>query len=268
MGTNNLLRKAAFCLFSLAFFPASSWAEVPAKPDPLKLNGLYTVEWSGIPIGRILIEAEETDTTYSMSINTKTKGIAALLSDEATIMAAKGKKDGADSFIPQEYISRPQKGHDDDTITLAYDEKGHFVKGTDDKPDDPAWRAPVPNNEIDTARDPLTATLMLRRMLHASLGSGKTEITTRMYDGERLALLHLTRGPDSRVSLGKTIVNCVSVEVKREPILGFTPKELKKYRKSDPEIHIYFSNDQAFLPVRGTAKLPYGELSMTLTERR
>jgi hypothetical protein len=60
----------------------------------------------------------------------------------------------------------------------------------------------------------------------------------------------------------------VNVAIARIPINGYTPKELKKFKKGDPEIRLYFSNDAAFLPIRATAKVTLGELSLTMVEKR
>ena len=245
-------------------------APVLAAPEPLKpfnLTGRYTIAWSGITLGRIILTVREDGTSYAMSVDTKTRGIGAMISDEKRIVSTEGTKNEAGDYIPVRYHSAPQKKAEGDIVTLTYDAKGNIAKRERKDPDDPSWRPLPSNEEINTARDPITAALILRRQLYASLDTADSTISTRTYDGLRLAQMRLIRTLNSKVEVMGHYVDTVRVAVKREPINGYTPKELKKYKKGDPEINIYFSNDADFLPVRATARATIGELSMTLIEK-
>lgn len=265
MGTYSISYKPVILLLSLLLAASSAMAATP-EIKPFILNGRYVIAWSGIPLGRILIEAHEDDSSYRMSIDTKTKGIGSLISDEARVITAAGSKKGVATYIPVAYKSRPHKADDHNTITLTYDKRGDITARVRENDDDPAWRPPVPNAEIDTARDPITAAFMLRRTLYNAIPLDTPEVSTRTYDGMRLATMSLIRAANARVEIMGEYQDTVNVAVKRVPINGYTPKELRKYNKGDPEIRIYFSNDAAFLPVRATAKTAIGELSMTLVE--
>lgn len=256
-----------FLLLGLAN-PADAAEATPQAPlQPFTLNGRYTIAWSGIPLGRIILSANETDTTYSMVIDTKTKGIGALISDDKREIAANGTKSADGNYIPARYESKPQKGDGDNNVTtLTYDALGNIASRFRTKDDDPAWRPAVPNAEINSARDPVTAAFILRNQLHAALSEPKAKVSTRTYDGMRLAEMSLERSENSKLTIINKETEIVNVVVKRAPINGYTPKELKKYEKGDPEIRIYFSNDAAFIPVRASAKTMLGELSMTLSE--
>ncbi len=250
---------AALCMMAAA----GAQAGEPIKD--MNFKGKYEITWSGITLGRIYITAEEDANHYQMSIDTKTKGIGALISDAKQIVEVKGSvKDGG--YVPAFYESRPQKDPDEDVVTLTYDEKGDLKTRARKKDDDPSWRPPVPTAEANTARDPITAAFMLRRTLYEAVATDKHEVSTRTYDGMRLAEMKLIRSVDARVAIMHKYRDCVNVAVRRIPINGYTPKELKKYNKGDPEIRIYFSKDAAFLPVRASAKTTIGELSMTLVE--
>jgi hypothetical protein len=256
-------KSALFALLALLASPA--FAERPAL-DPFALKGRYIIAWSGITLGRIYLTAREDNGSYRMVIDTKTRGVGALVSDEKRIIEAYGTKSDAGDYIPAHYESRPQKDPEEDVVTLQYDSHGNLEKRSRKFDDDPNWRAPVPVAEINTARDPITAAFMLRRALYAALDQDLPAITQRTYDGLRLAEMRLIRRANARVAVMDRYRDTIPVSVKRAPIAGYTPKELKKFNKGDPEIRIYLSNDALFIPVRASAKTPIGELSMTLSE--
>ncbi|MFZ4540526.1 MAG: DUF3108 domain-containing protein [Rickettsiales bacterium] len=236
--------------------------------SPLVLNGRYKIAWSGITLGRINIIAKEDTTSYYFSVDTKTRGMGALISDEAQFASAEGTKSAEDTYIPAKYTSRPLKKDDPDIVTLTYDANGDIVNRLRTKDDDPAWRAPVTFAKVNTARDPITASLILRRELYASLTNGAKEVDTRTYDGMRLAQMKMIRAADAKVEVMGEYKDTICVGIVRNPIEGYTPKELKKFKKGDPDIRLYFSKDAAFLPVRASAKTAIGELSLTLIEMK
>jgi hypothetical protein len=256
--------KVAYCLLSLM---AAAAAQADEPIQPLVIKGKYSIAWSGIPLGRILIEAHEDGASYRMSIDTKTKGIGALVSDEARVVSAQGSKSADGTYIPITYNSRPHRKGENERTTLTYDTKGDITKRERVPEDDPAWRPPVPFAEVNTARDPITAAFILRRKLYAALADNKAEVGMHIYDGVRLADMKLIRSSDARVAIMDKYFESVNVGITRTPINGYTPKELKKFKKGDPAIHLYFTKDAAFLPIRATAKTPVGELSMTLSEK-
>jgi Protein of unknown function (DUF3108) len=250
-------------LFASLVAPAA-WAQ-QAPLSPFNLNGRYKVAWSGITLGRINLIAAEDATSYSMSIDTKTRGVGAIIGDEARLIIARGSKAVDGTYIPAAYESKPQKNEEtEDVIKLTYDAKGDIVNRLRTKDDDPAWRPPVPFAKVNTARDPVTGAFMLRRALYALVPSTQNEVATKTYDGLRMATMKMTRAANAKVEVMGEYKDSINVAITRTPIDGYTPKELKKFKKGDPEIRVYFSNDAAFLPVRATAKTLVGELSMTL----
>lgn len=254
--------KSLLCVLCLACATGAAAAE-PIKD--LNFNGKYEIAWSGIPLGRIVLRISEDATHYQMSVDTKTRGIGAIISDTKQWAEAHGSvKDGV--YIPAFYESRPQKDPHGDIVTLTYDEKGDIAKRVRTQDDDPTWRPPVPFAEVNTARDPITAAFMLRRALYQAVAENKREVSTRTYDGLKLATMKLMRDNDAKVAVMDNYRDTVNVQITRTPINGYTPKEIKKFNKGDPEIHLYFSKDAAFMPLRATAKIPVGELSMTLEE--
>lgn len=254
---------AVFCLGLLA-----PQAKAEGTLAPLVLNARYNVAWSGIVIGRIILRANEDATSYSLSVDTKTHGLGSLISDESSMVDAKGSKKPDGTYIPAEYNSGPQKAGDTrrDVTHLTYNAEGNIEKRVREPEDDPAWRPPVKFADIDTARDPITAGLILRKALHGAIDSTIMNVSNRTYDGARLATMSFTRLPNAKVEVMGTYKDTIDVQVTRTPVTGYTPKELKKFNKGDPEIHLYFSNDDAFLPVRASAKVLLGELSLTMVD--
>jgi hypothetical protein len=253
----------------LVALTCASAAQAREPLKPLNLKARYLIAWSGITLGRIYLTAEETPTHYRMVIDTKTRGIGALISDEKRIVEAEGIKNAEGQYLPARYNARPQKDPEEDVVTITYDVQGQLVERTRRFPDDPSWRPVVPEAEVNTATDPVTAAFILRRGLYDALENGgkRAEASQRTYDGLRLATMRLTRSGQARVAILERYRTTIRAHVTRTPISGYTPKEIKKFNKGDPQMHIFFTDDAAFLPVRASAKTPIGELSMTLVER-
>ena len=266
MVPKNIAYKAGIAVCCACLLAPQARAE--GAVTPLNLSARYIVAWSGITIGRIIITAKEDASSYSMSVDTKTHGLGSLVSDEASIVSARGSKKPDGTYVPAAYHSGPQNSNDAkrDITDLTYGAAGMIEKRVREPEDDPAWRPLVPFGEINTARDPITAGFILRRQLHDALGNKTAEVSTRTYDGARLATMKMIRTANAKVEIMGTYKDTVNVQITRTPINGYTPKELKKFNKGDPEIHLYFSNDEAFLPVRASVKVALGELSLTLID--
>ncbi len=256
---------AVFCLGLLA-----PQAKADGALNPLNLDARYNVAWSGIVIGRIIVHAHEDATSYSLSIDTKTHGLGSLISDESSQVSAQGSKKPDGTYVPVLYHSGPHgkeaDKHDRDVTELTYGTDGNITKRLRIPEDDPAWRPPIKFADIDTARDPITAGFILRKQLHNAIDNKTMEVSNRTYDGARLATMKMTRTVNAKVEVMGIYQDTVNVQVTRTPVTGYTPKELKKFNKGDPEIHLYFSNDSAFLPVRASAKVLLGELSLTMVD--
>lgn len=264
MGRRHTGYKLVMILCCLAF--ASTPAKAEGTISPLTLNARYIVAWSGITIGRINIIAREDEKTYFMQVDTKTRGLGSLISDEASVIFVEGSKGANGSYIPARYKARPHRAGERNITELTYNEKGDIVNRLRNPDDDPAWRPPVTFKQINTARDPITASFMLRRMLYAARANPSAKVSTRTYDGARLADMHMIRAANAKVAVMHQYTDAINVAVVRLPIEGYTPKEIKRFNSGDPEIRLYFSNDDAFLPIRATAKVLIGELSLSMVD--
>ncbi len=263
MGTFRTACKSTLCVFLLL---AAHGAQAGGDAlKPLQLKARYRIAWSGIALGRILIEAQEDASRYHMQIDTKTTGVGALITADRSLNVAHGRV-AEGSYLPEKYESKPLGGTDHSITVLTYDAQGKIASRLRDPDDDPAWRPPVPFAEVDTASDPVTAAFTLRRALYAAMQNNMSEVSTRTYDGARLATMKITRQPNRTLEIMEKPQPVVDVTITRTPINGYSPKDLKKFKKGDPEIHLYFSDDADFLPLKASANAGFGDLTMTLIE--
>lgn len=180
---------------------ASVSARAAEPLSPLILNARYIVAWSGITIGRVNVIAREDATSYFMQVDTKTRGIGVLVSDESSVVYVKGDKAADGTYLPREYKARPHHAGGRNVTELTYDAKGNIINRLRNPDDDPAWRPPVPFKEINTARDPITAAFILRRKLYEALAKADAEVAHRTYDGARLANMKMIRAANARVAV-------------------------------------------------------------------
>ncbi len=266
MGFSKISYKIVICFLAGAAFSTPTMAESPALA-PFNLKGRYTVAWNGISIGRIILTANEDGKTYSLTVDTKTSGIGSLFSKEKRVATAEGRV-GTTSYIPAKYDSRPQKDGEKGArhTTLIYDAAGN-VKSREQVPtDDPSYRPPVPPEELVGTVDTVTGGLALRKALYEAPEKKLASVTVKTYDGSRLAEMTLTPlKTDTKVQILDNYMPVVNTLVTRKPLNGYTAKELKKFKAGDPEIHLYFSDDEKFWPVRATIDASFGQLSATLT---
>lgn len=252
--------------FFLVVFPHLTMAAETALSEPWNFTAKYTVAWSGITIGRIYITATEDATSYRMSVDTKTHGVGSLFGKERRWAEVTGKKSGT-QFLPSRFESRPQSNDKGDRTELTYDDQGKLITRLRLPDDDPKWRPPVPREQANTATDPITAGFIVRDNIARAMASGEHSLHTFTYDGARLANMHVTLiTPTSTLSIMDKTVEAVDITINRQPIIGYTPKELKKFKDGDPDIHLYFTADAKRIPVRITVDAPVGQLTATLVE--
>ena len=233
---------------------------------PLVVHAQYLVAWNGITIGRINMDVQEDATQYALTVDTKTHGIGLLFKTERRIAEANGTVENG-HYIPNHFESRPQGKDEGVRNTILYDATGAIQSREQVPPDDPNWRPTVPIAQANTATDPVSAGLILRRKLYEAMAKGTHEVAIKTYDGSRLAEMHFVAlQPTARVEMLDSYTDAVDTVVTRQPITGYTPKEMKKYNAGDPVIHLYFTANPQFIPIRTTVSMPIGELSVSLVE--
>ncbi len=253
--------KAVVFVAALAVATPAS-AEVPTL-KPMNYTLKYDVTFNGLPIGRVRIVASEDEYRYSASVDTKTRGLMRLFDSTKSLLSATGRKDEG-KFIQKDYSSRSTDDDSTKLTTIRYGMKGEVIKSERKPPDDPANRPPVPLEDVSEALNPLTALLVARYRLRDYIAANQRAVTLRTYDGARLADLTFTAHSRTSFEIMDKRVDVVNTELTRKPIAGYKAKELKKFKEGDPVIHVYFSADERFLPVKADIAISFGTISAEL----
>jgi hypothetical protein len=261
MGTKISFRKALIALATL-FFALPAAAQVPPL-EKLDYKLLYDVTWNGLNIGRIRIKMKEDDANYSITIDTKTGGIARFFSSEKSRAAAEGRIQNG-HYVPTLYTSHNDNGSQSTKITYNADgdiETLERVPASKSKK-----RAQVPREEANTATDPASAFFNLRRLLHDAMVQNARDVSTRSYDGVRLGEMLMHVVSPARVKINEKYESAINTVIARKPINGYSEKELKKFKEGDPTIHIFFSADGRFMPIKAEVQVGFGTIAATLAE--
>lgn len=252
----------------LSLVSAAAMAQTPML-EPLQVELRYDGSIAGLPLGRIRVTIHETATDYQIRLDTKARGVASLFSAMRSVAEARGLCAVPSRYTPQFYESTEEKNGDKRwrEARITYDAKGTIIERFRKPMDDPKWRPVVPMAEANTAVDPISAYLVLRPKLQHILAADIADTEVRTYDGARLAVMHFhVVGRTTREIMGKPMP-VVDTTITRHIIRGYTPKEEKKFKEGDPEIHIYFSDDARLLPVLVTVDLGVlGEMQIVLGE--
>lgn len=261
MGTKVSFGKMGLMFFAL-FFAVPALAEVPPL-EKLNYKLKYEVTWNGLHIGRIRIKVREDAFSYSLSIDTKTGGIARLFSDEQSVASAEGRIVNG-KYMPTRYSSRNDNSSRQRT-TITYDANGNIAT-QERKPPRGKSRTEVPLEDANRATDPTTAFFILRQQLHGAMKQNARDVSARTYDGVRLAefLLHVV-GP-ARAEVVDHYESAINTVISRKPLNGYSPKELKKFKEGDPVVYIFFTADSRFIPVKATVQTGFGAIAVAISE--
>lgn len=254
-------------LLSLLLIAPVAEAQVP-KLEPLRYEARYDVHLAALPIGRIRMTVKEDQFGYSLKLDTKSRGIVSLFSPLRSVATVEGSYGTNRSYLPRRYVSEAEKDGDEKgrVATLVYDERGTITTRTRSNPDDPRWRPVVPMAELTDAVDPMSAFFVLRQRMRDAMERNEREVSVLTYDTARLARMKLKVVSRARIEVRGKYVDAINTVLTREPLNGYTPKELKKFQEGDPVVHVYFSADGRLMPLTISARLFYGEIKASLTE--
>lgn len=251
----------AAALVACAATPAT--AQVPdLKPFNYALK--YNVTWNNLPIGRIRIDTTENEFRYSVSIDTKTRGIVRLFDGTTSTLKTIGRFDEDEKPIASSYESISKGDDKTKTTIVRYNMDGKIIKRVRDPADDPASRKPVPIEDANRALDPLSAMYILRKKMHDNIANNIPETKLRTYDGARLADMSFTVISRASLEIMGEHADAINTVMKRTPIAGYKEKEMKKWRAGDPTIHVYWSADGRFIPLQADIDLKFGGISAKL----
>lgn len=231
-------------------------------------HAYYRLEWNGIPIGRIRVDAEESGDSYSMVVDTKSKGVVSVFSPFRTVATISGSKQG-NEYLPHSYRTRSEKNDEceDCGTHMSYSEEGLLTERVLVPPNlDPAYRPIVDLKQASTGTDPITGYFRLREKLRRNIDQGMRTTTVRTYDGKRLADMTATTAERTEITIDDTKYPVIKTHLTRKPIAGYTQKELRKFKEGDPIITAYFSDDDAMQLLHLELELTLGNITMELGE--
>lgn len=216
-------------------------AALPAMAEPLRFSGDYTFDWSGIRIGKLHLEIDQSEKDYRIESTVKTSGIAALFSDHKSLTRTSGKALKT-KHLPHAYRADYNSNGKDKYVDLKYNAKGNVI--AEDVQPSRGARPEVPEEMKIGAADSLTAVVRMREAVREALQNGEADIVVPVYDGvRRFDLLARVIDTTSSVEVDGETFSAIRLGLKRKPLGGFKDKEVKKIEKGEPELEFFLDKE-------------------------
>lgn len=246
------------------FAPARA-QEAQTTPPPLApftLEALYEFTWTGIPFGKLRLEAKESLDEYQISANVKLTGLLSMFVKHSSQTSVSGS---ARDFIkgPRTYESNYKTRNKPRRIKMFYDQNGHIGEHIIEPAENRAKRPEVPSAQKDRSLDPLTLMPQLRRRLAEALSKGEKEFQYPVFDGRRLMQTTYRIEGKQTLRIGGKKVPTTKIVVTRRPIAGYSKGELDDFQKGDPALMMFFSDLPELMPVKLRADIAVGALEAT-----
>jgi hypothetical protein len=219
--------------------------------QPARESAIYELSWMDMPLGRASVVWQESASSYQMSFQLRTTGIANLFGEQnlsAMVMGNRRMEGGKVAYTPSYYLARKQSDTLNET-RIRYDEQGNVRQLSIMPPDDPTYRPRVSRGGMHSAYDPLTALLALL--------TGQRQFP--LFDGKRLLQAHVESAP---LTDQETRAGFSGLSVRRSPMEGHTEKELKRMKNDRPVLVIMQGGESRF-PERLEADTRIGTLRAT-----
>jgi hypothetical protein len=220
----------------------------------------YRVYWGPMHIGNLVAEVQEDATSYRIKVDMVALGLARSISKYKSLTTVEGIREGKD-YIPQRFEtwSRTRKSGEK-RITLFWDRQRRIISDSYSPPD-PVWkRKKVPDGQRNGAYDTLTMIpLVWQKLREWKAGTAPVSYSTPMYDGRRLA--------DLRLRYVGAKDDLLGFRFRRDPIAGFTDKEIKKMQNQEPDITIWVEDNAGMLPVKASGAALIGSATAELAAR-
>lgn len=247
------------------FFTPTRAQEAQATTPPLApftLEALYEFTWTGIPFGKMRLDAKEGIDEYQISANVKLTGLLSVFVKHASQTSVSGS---ARDFLkgPRTYESNYKTRNKPRRVKMVYDASGHISEHIIEPEAVRAKRPEVPSAQKDRSLDPLTLMPQLRRRLAEALSKGEKEFQYPVFDGSRL--MQTTYRIEGRQTLrieGQKVPT-TKVVVTRKPIAGYSKGELEDFQEGDPALMMFFSDLPELMPVKLRAEIAVGALEAT-----
>ena len=249
MGMKFHLYKVILLLYLTAINPA--WAD--DTPAPLHFIGLYNFDFGSIPLGRLALSIDETDSGYNERLLITSAGVINLFTHHVSDTVARGKRDTT-HYFPRYYESYYKTKNKPRHIKLEFSKKGAVTTEINEPPEDRNDRLEVPHSLKDGAYDPLTGLLVLR--------SGAREL--KAFDAKRLYKVYSGNCKADTIFIEKKWQEASYCTLSRTPLSGLTRKESKEYNEGEPPLSLYFSTDERRIPLAMSMPVLFGTIHGTL----
>lgn len=234
-------------------------------PAPLRFTGYYALSWRAIPLGGIAMEIrDDPGGGYSIRTLSESRGLAELFSAHAGDTMARGTLDARAGYLPSLYETRYAWRGKNIHIRLEFDAARNVSGELVEPPPNRATRPEVPAGMKKNVFDILSGFLQLRRMLYEAHLAGRRNFAFDVFDGNRLSRIHAVMAEELLLKLrGGERLSALRAQVTREPLAGYKEKELRQAAKGEPPLHLYFSQDERMIPLKGAIDY-YGPLEGAL----
>jgi hypothetical protein len=263
MGTvSSFGNRAKLLIFSCAWLAVMP-THAAESLSPLNFKGLYEFRLGGLLVGRLGIEAEESKSGYAITADVKSAGVASIFSKHSSHTEVDGTS-GAhpDITYKTDYRTKKKKR----SVKLVY-KGGEITKEEVVPPDNRATRPAVAAYLKNSAYDPLTLNLKLRRAVWEASRSDKRDFAMTTYDGRRLTKIKGTVEKRTIRDANNRKQPVIVATVRRELLAGFTKSEIEDYDPEEPSLFIYYSNDERFVPVKAEIPFLFGTLTGKLAKQ-
>ncbi|MDE3038037.1 MAG: DUF3108 domain-containing protein [Pseudomonadota bacterium] len=258
--------------------------------SPINFKGIYICTFSGIPIGKMGIDIEQTPGHYAVAADITTSGLLRLFVKHQSHSTTEAS--GEHFIYPAiEYETHYQTRGKKHYIRLV--RKNGRVQETQIPPENHVTRPAVPAAILKNAVDPLSLIIEAREKLQEALTApstpvgegrgegassirdprpltpshrGREEFFINVYDGNRLSEADFIILGKKIIFYGTGKLPVIAVAARRKPLAGFTRKELAGFGPDDPTLYIYFSDDAKLMPLKLQMALPFGLLTATLAK--
>lgn len=227
---------------------------------PLDFSGHYDFAMGGITFGKLDINLSQKEASYNASADVATVGLAKVFVEHKSHTTSNGKG-SAYQYNDVTYESRYQTRKKPKYVKWVR-VNGQTSEQVVEPPDNRESRPAVDTEAKDSAVDPLQLAAAIRMKLAQAI-NGNRDFSVDYYDGRRLARLHFKLIGTKTIRLGENNeYEVYQVTGKREPLAGFTKKELSSM-KNDPSATLYFTQDK-LIPIRLELPMLFGIASATL----
>lgn len=235
-----------FALIALMYVMLSPSARAAETLENVEATVRYEFSWGGIGFGKIALEADETDATFSARTLIKSKGLASMFVKHSSDTKMDGLKVGPE-YLSQHYDANFQTRNKKKHINLTYDSAGNIEKEISEPED--ADRPKVSAEDKAGALDPLALLFKIRRKLFDALAASEKTFKVKMYDGRRLTEVQVDISGLAERTIAGEKKNLIHVILTRKALSGYTDKELERMKDGINSMHAYFSDDAQLWPI-------------------